>query len=321
MNASPEVVLIGAAILDVVVPGAGPRVFEAGSLPCPGLTLRTGGDAMNEAVVLARLGRRARLVSRVGRDAAGDLVLGVCKEHGIDATSVVRADIDTGVNVVLVGKDGERSFLTNPEGSLRKIEPEDVFSAIEAADLGAARAVCFASVFAYPLLMPALEEIFRRVKEKGPLLLVDMTRRKNGETLRDIAPALQYADYVFPNLEEAYLLTGTRDASEIARQFLECGVKNAVVKLGAEGCLVKSAGMEAFVPAVPGVRAVDTTGAGDNFAAGFIDALLRGEGLVDCARWGNAVASLCVERVGATTGPRERDEIARRAKALAARSA
>ena len=321
MNASPEVVLIGAAILDVVVPGAGPRVFEAGSLPCPGLTLRTGGDAMNEAVVLARLGRRARLVSRVGRDAAGDLVLGVCKEHGIDATSVVRADVDTGVNVVLVGKDGERSFLTNPEGSLRKIEPEDVFSAIEAADLGAARAVCFASVFAYPLLMPALEEIFRRVKEKGPLLLVDMTKRKNGETLRDIAPPLQYADYVFPNLEEAYLLTGTRDASEIARQFLECGVKNAVVKLGAEGCLVKSADMEAVVPAVPGVRAVDTTGAGDNFAAGFIDALLRGEGLVDCARWGNAVASLCVERVGATTGPRERDEIARRAKALTARSA
>ena len=121
---------------------------------------------------------------------------------------------------------------------------------------------------------------------------------------------------MFPNLDEAYLLTGTRDASAIARQFLACGVKNAVVKLGAEGCLVKSAAVEAVVPAVPGVRAVDTTGAGDNFAAGFIDALLRGEGLVDCARWGNAVASLCVERGRRDQRNAEHAEIARRARSI-----
>ena len=318
MNASPEAVLIGAAILDVVAPGAGPRVFETGSLPCPGLRLGTGGDAMNEAVVLARLGRRVRLVSRVGDDAAGDLVLGVCRKNGIDVSGVARGRVDTGVNVVLVGESGERCFLTNPEGSLRKLTPEDVFAAIEAPGFAEAKAVCFASVFAYPLLMPALEEIFCRIREKGPVLLVDMTRRKNGETLEDIAPALQYADYVLPNLDEAHLLTGTREPAEIARQFLDCGVKNVIVKLGADGCLVKNAGVEAIVPAVPGVRAVDTTGAGDNFAAGFLDALLRGEGIVDCARWGNAVASLCVEQVGATAGARDREEIARRAARIAA---
>ena len=316
MNVSAEVAVIGAAILDVVVPGAGPRVFETGSIPCPGLKLSTGGDAMNEAVALSLLGRRARLISRVGNDAAGDLVLSACAKRGIDISSVARTNVDTGVNVVLVGKSGERSFLTNPQGSLRRIAPEDVFAAIGAPDFAALRAVCFASVFAYPLLMPALEEIFRRIKEKGPLLLVDMTKRKNGETLKDIAPALQYADYVFPNLDEAYLLTGTRDASVIARRFLACGVKNAVVKLGAEGCLVKNAAVEAIVPAVPGIQAVDTTGAGDNFAAGFIDALLRGESLIDCARWGNAVASLCVEQVGATSGAREHAEIARRARSI-----
>ena len=53
MNVSAEVAVIGAAILDVVVPGAGPRVFETGSIPCPGLKLSTGGDAMNEAVALS----------------------------------------------------------------------------------------------------------------------------------------------------------------------------------------------------------------------------------------------------------------------------
>ena len=123
MHALPDVAVIGAAILDVVVPGAGPRVFETGSLPCPGLRLSTGGDAMNEAVALSRLGRRARLVSRVGNDTAGDLVLGVCAKNGIDVSAVVRADVATGVNVVLVGEGGERSFLTDPQGSLRKIAP------------------------------------------------------------------------------------------------------------------------------------------------------------------------------------------------------
>lgn len=314
----PEVVLIGAAILDALAPGADARVFETGSLPCPGLRLQTGGDAMNEAVVLSKLGRRARLVSRLGRDSAGDLILGVCKRHSIDTSFVVRADIDTGVNIVLVSPDGERCFLTNPEGSLRKLEPADVFAAIEAPGFSDVRAVCFASVFAYPLLMPALAEIFRRIKEKGPILLADMTKRKNEETLADVAPALRYADYVFPNLDEAYLLTGSRDPAAIARQFLACGVKNVVIKLGADGCYVKNADLEAYVPAVPGVRAVDSTGAGDNFAAGFIDALLRGEGLVDRARWGNAVASLCVERTGATTGTRDRREVERRARSIAA---
>ncbi len=119
----PEVVLIGAAILDALAPGADACVFETGSLPCPGLRLQTGGDAMNEAVVLSKLGRRARLVSRLGRDSAGDLILGVCKRHGIDTSFVVRADIDTGVNIVLVSPDGERCFLTNPEGSLRNSSP------------------------------------------------------------------------------------------------------------------------------------------------------------------------------------------------------
>ena len=123
---------------------------------------------MNEAVVLSKLGRRARLVSRLGRDSAGDLILGVCKRHGIDTSFVVRADIDTGVNIVLVSPDGERCFLTNPEGSLRKLEPADVFAAIEAPGFSDVRAVCFASVFAYPLLMPALAEIFRAHQGKGP---------------------------------------------------------------------------------------------------------------------------------------------------------
>ena len=316
MPMPPEVVLIGAAIIDVVAPNVDRRVFESGSVPSEGLCMRTGGDAMNEAVVLAELGRGVRLVSRLGQDMAGDMILQVCDRHKIDTSAVVRAPLDTGVNIVLVEPNGERSFVTNPRGSLRALEPEDVFSAIEAPDFAKARAVCFASVFAYPRLMPALEEIFRRIKEKGPTLLVDMTKRKNEERLSDIAPALRYADYIFPNLDEIRLLTGEDDARCNAAMLLDCGVKNAVIKLGKRGCLIKNASMEAVVPAVEGIEAVDSTGAGDNFAAGFIDALLDGANLSECARWANATASVCVQQVGATSGPRNRAVIAARAQSI-----
>ena len=232
---------------------------------------------------------------------------------GINTAFLNRVDIDTGLNIVLVDGEGERHFITNPEGSLRRIEPEDVFSAIESPDFSSLKVVSFASVFAYPLLMPCLADIFRAIKARGPLLCVDMTSRKNNETIDDIAPALRYADYVFPNLKEAQLLCGKEDPDDIADIFLDRGVGCAVIKLGARGCLVKNAGLRALVPSVPGIRAIDATDAGDNFAAGFIDALLDGESLPCCAARANAAASLCVERIGATSGPREKAEVLRRA--------
>ena len=313
MSTKPEVAIIGAAILDVIVPGADARVFELGSFPAKGISLQTGGDAFNEAAVLAKLGRGARLIGRIGRDLGGDLILSRCRELGINTGFLNRADIDTGLNIVLVDGKGERHFITNPEGSLRRIEPGDVFAAIESPDCSSLKIISFASVFAYPLLMPCLADIFRAIKARGPLLCVDVTSRKNNETIDDIAPALRYADYVFPNLREAQLLCGREDPDDIAGMFLDRGVGCAVIKLGARGCLVKSDGLRAPVPAVPGIRAIDTTGAGDNFAAGFIDALLDGEGPIQCASRANAAASLCVERIGATSGPRDRAEVLRRA--------
>ena len=290
MNTSPDIAVIGAAILDVIVPGADARVFELGSFPAEGISLQTGGDAMNEAVVLAKLGRRVRLISRVGQDPGGDLILSRCRELGIGTEHLTRADIDTGINIVLVDGKGERHFITNPASSLRKIEPEDIFAAIEAPDFLSLNVVSFASVYAYPLLMPRLEDIFKAIKARGPLLCVDMTGPKNKETIDDIAPALRFADFVFPNLPEAQMLCGKEDPDEIAGMFLERGAGCAVIKLGAQGCLVKNARLRALVPAVPGIRAIDTTGAGDNFAAGFIDALLDGESLPGCAARANAAA-------------------------------
>ncbi|MGM4901360.1 carbohydrate kinase family protein, partial [Escherichia coli] len=110
----------------------------------------------------------------------------------------------------------------------------------------------------------------------------------------------------FPNYAEAKLLTGKETLDEIADCFLACGVKTVVIKTGKDGCFIKRGDMTMKVPAVAGITAIDTIGAGDNFASGFIAALLEGKNLRECARFANATAAISVLSVGATTGVKNR---------------
>ena len=316
-NRAPEVVVIGGAVVDIPLVPVGPAVFEAGSTPLERIAMQVGGDAANESLTLARLGHAPALVSKVGADAAGDFILRTLREGGVDTGSVVREDgLDTGINVVLVRKDGERGFITNRNGSLRRLALADILPALDRPELSGARIACLASLFVSPAL--SLEDcaaLFDRLKARGMLLCADTTRRKNGETLKEAGDALSRLDYFFPNLEEAALLTGEDDPDAAAAALVDCGVKHVALKLGGRGCLLRSARERILVPPFPGVRCVDSTGAGDTFAAGFIAALLEGRDFASCGRFANAAASLCVQSVGAG-GSWTREEAEARFRAM-----
>ena len=121
-NDDPQIVIIGAAILDVLVRPADADVFRTGSSPAEEILLSPGGDALNEAAVLSKLGKRVRLETIIGNDRAGRFVISYCEECGIELPGdCIRDGIDTGVNVVLVSEDGERYFLTAPKSTLRRL--------------------------------------------------------------------------------------------------------------------------------------------------------------------------------------------------------
>jgi sugar/nucleoside kinase (ribokinase family) len=105
---------------------------------------------------------------------------------------------------------------------------------------------------------------------------------------------------LFANVEEAGLLTEAGTVEEMAQQMRESGVRCAVIKTGARGCYIASEGFTGAVPGCVSRVCVDTTGAGDNFAAAFLFAHAAGRNSQDCARFANAVASICVEHLGAT---------------------
>lgn len=293
-----EIVIIGAAIVDILVRPASEDVFRTGSYPAEDIRMSTGADALNESTVLSRMGKRVLLETVIGSDPAGQYLLGHCKREGILLPDdCLRDDLTTGINIVLVQTDGKRSFLTNERGSLRRLCLNDIHMPFPKS----AKIVCFASIFVFPRIRAEeLRRIFACAKKQGKIVCADMTKCKNHETVDEMADAFSYIDYLLPNDEEAMLLTGKNSAVEAAEVLLRTGIRNVIVKCGAKGCLVMNHDETYMLPARPDVTCIDTTGAGDSFAAGFISALSEGRPLRECAEYANECGAKAVSVTGAS---------------------
>lgn len=296
-----DITVIGNAVVDVLAKPVSAAVFETGSQPVEKIKLSFGGDALNEAVVLSRLGKKADLISKVGNDEAGLRILSFLRDSGIAAEKIIVEDgIDTSVNIVLIDGLGERHFLTDPQGSQRKFSEDDMEPYLDSLkDI-----VSFASMFVSPLLdIPAMTRLFQKIKRNPDRILVaDLTKAKRGERLEDIKKLLPYVDYILPNEDEISLLTGVNDPYRNADLLVGAGASCAVIKCGSRGCLIKTKTEMHHIPAYPVKNCVDTTGAGDSFAAGFLWALSEGLPLAECGCFACAAASCAVECVGAADG-------------------
>lgn len=288
--------IIGAAVGDVLVRPASPEVFVSGSHPAEEILFSTGGDGLNEATVLADLGAEPYLCTLLGKDHTGELIRSHCKTRGIREEFICCEEkLPTGLNVVLIQENGERSFLTNPGSTLRNLKPVHIPKSFPE-DVGI---LCLASIFVSPWLgNRELEKIFSQAKSQGILVCADMTKRKHGESAWDMKKAFCQADILFANQEEGALLTGKTLPEEMAEVLLECGAECAVIKTGKDGCYIKNK-KEAF--AIPGfsVECIDTTGAGDSFCAGFLYGLSQKKDLYTCGLYGNACGALAVGQTGA----------------------
>lgn len=300
MEKKLDVICLGAAIVDIPLQPVSRDIFDIESYPVDRIAMTVGGDAMNEATIISRLGHKTGIISCVGSDAAGNFILDSCAKDHIDYEGIrVDNNIDTSMNVGLVTADGERTFVTNRNGSLWKTNIEHVdFNKMKQAKI-----LSLASIFNNPLLDgKTLVTIFKEAKKEGMTICADMIKPRLGETLDDIKEALSYVDYFFPNFDEACLMTGKSEVEDVAQVLFDCGVKNVIVKIGKRGCYIQNAEGTMIVPAAKGITAIDTIGAGDNFASGFISALLDGKDIRECGVYANCTAAVSVQHVGATTG-------------------
>ncbi len=306
-----QVSVIGPAIVDILAGGVTKQIFVHKSNALSDIRMSFGGNALNEAVVLSRLGVKTELVSKVGNDDAGKRVLGFLKDNHVHTEKVsMEEGLSTSINIVMVDTSGERFFLTNPNSNLRKLGLSDITPWIDAmADI-----VCFPCLFTSPLLdLSALKELFSRIKsQNNRLLILDMTTAKNGETIDEMKEMLSYVDYFLPNEEELKSISNGLDMDAAAKKILSYGVKAVVVKRGGKDTLLYTENDCIEVPIYKDANVIDTTGAGDSFGAGFIYGLSQKMPLKDCVAFGNAVASCAVESLGATDGIKDLNESQRR---------
>ena len=326
----PDSIIIGAAIVDIPIAPVSRSLFDTHYTPVDRISMSIGGDAANEAMVLAKLGHTPALVSVVGEDIPGRIVLEKLSASGVDTNGItVLEGLDTGINIVLVDNEGERRFITSKSGSLRKLAAFDISTGLSRLEklkgVDTVRIACIASLFvSHALSLADTVALMDELKVRGLILCADTTFPKHGETLEEMRPVLSRLDYFFPNLEEAAFITGIKAPSQynpdeehrvvedaIADSLLSTGVKHLILKLGSRGCLLASHNERHHLPAIQDVRCIDTTGAGDTFAAAFIAGLLEGKGFIECGRFANAAASLCVESVGAG-GSWTREDVERR---------
>ena len=129
-------------------------------------------------------------------------------------------------------------------------------------------------------------------------------------TLADVRETLPYVHTLTPNEDEARYFTGKDTPEEMADVFLSYGVSNVVIKLGGQGCLLKNARGTVCLLAYA-IDAVDATGAGDNFDAGYVSEILRGKSPEEALSFANACGAICAMAVGAGTALKSRAQAER----------
>ena len=300
-----DVICIGMALVDSIIRGFNPTPISASGYLAESCSLNVGGEAVNEAAAAAKLGLRTGILCALGRDQAGEMVLNELRRNNVDTSSVVRTAA-TPVTTMFVREDGTRKSITN-QAHRYNFHPERDPSLFTDA-----KAVILGSLFRAPFDDPAIiHAVVSSAKEAGQLIFAD-TKLPNFRflTLADIRDSLPLIDYMTPNEDEARHFSGKETPEAMADVFLDYGVKNVIIKLGGRGCLLKNRETTIRLPVLP-VRAVDATGAGDNFAAGFASEILRGAAQEQALRFANACGAICATAVGAGTALKDREQVLR----------
>jgi sugar/nucleoside kinase (ribokinase family) len=290
-RAAGRVVVIGDVMTDVVATLSGP--IAHGSDVAARIVERGGGGAANVAAWLARAGMPATLVGCVGDDAAGRAAAEELRGEGVDVRLQVDPARPTGRCIVLVEPGGERTMLPDA-GANAGLEPG-------ALPDGAQHLHVAGYALLHPGSRPAALAMVARARAAGVPFSVDpssaapLARVGADRFLGWVAGAA----VLLPNRDEAAVLTGIGDAAAAARALCSRGLGEVVVKLGESGALWTDGNALARASARPVLAEVDTTGAGDAFAAGLLAARLGGAEPAEALGAGCELAARAVGRAGA----------------------
>ena len=261
----------------------------------------TGGSAGNTVCALAALGANPGFIGKVGQDETGAFFGDTLRQRGVNAL-LATCDLPSGIASTFISTDGERTFGTYL-GAAATLRAEDLSRKMFAG---------YNYLYIEGYLLQDHGLMLRAVqlaKEEGLQVCLDMASYNVVEAERDFFDQLivKYVDIVFANESEALAYTGKAPHEALEEIASKCSI--AVVKTGKEGSLVKKGTEVIQLLSCPIDNVLDTTGAGDFYAAGFMYGLTCGYSLEKCVQISTILATAVIQEVGTTLPAKKWDEI------------
>ena len=304
-----KILAIGSALVDILTQVPDEKILDQLNLPKGSMTyvdtdtsvkvgdflkqygskMAAGGSAANTASGLAKLGVGSGFLSKIGKDEVGRFFEKAMIDTNVKPQLLI-SDTPSGRVQAIVTPDGERTFATCL-GAAAEMSPEDIQP-----ELFAGWDIFY--VEGYLVANPSmLNKAMETAKAAGLKIAIDMASYNVVEENRDYFIQLieKYVDYVFANEKESLAFTGLEPEAALDYIAERCDI--AVVKVGAKGALVKRGNETVTIPPIK-ADVVDTTGAGDMWAAGFLAGLVKGENLQKCGMMGAIVAANVIEVIG-----------------------
>ncbi|MBQ3208708.1 MAG: adenosine kinase [Alistipes sp.] len=265
-------------------------------------SLSLGGSADNTIRAMAQLGSSVGFIGKVGRDTTGDFFEQALENLGIKPV-IFRGENRSGKCVSLISPDGERTMLTHL-GAALELKAEEI-----SADIFAGYDCLY--IEGYLVQDHTLiESVIRTAKRAGLKVAIDLASfnvvEENLEFLQRLVG--NFVDIVFANEDEARVFSGEEEPIN-ALQYISELCELAVVKIGMKGAIIKQGEQVVHVGIMKAAKRVDTTGAGDFYAAGFLYGLTEGLDLRQCGTIGAVTAGKVIEVVGTTLADEAWDDI------------
>jgi ribokinase len=250
-----------------------------------------GGSAANTVYALGKMGISSGLVGKVGQDEEGDFFLRDLQEAGVDTSRVTR-NKRSGLCIVLLGKKRDRSILILPGANDSLSYPEIDLDYVNKAEF------LHMSSFLGKIPFQMQKEVAARTRAR---ISFDPGEPHAIRGIKELTSIFKHCFILFPSGREIETITG-KNHKEGARELLEYGIKIIACTLGEEGSYILSKDVELEIPPFK-TQVLDTTGAGDVYAAGFLAGLLKSLPLIRCARFASRVASLSIAGYGRSSYP------------------
>ncbi|HXS01363.1 MAG TPA: carbohydrate kinase family protein [Pyrinomonadaceae bacterium] len=298
----PSVLVIGELNVDIVATGLRGVPEMGAEILAQDCELTLGSASAIFAVGMSKLGHKVTFVSQVGRDSFGDFCITTLKHLGIATSNVLRkSDEKTGVTLALSGRR-DRALITYP-GAIASLTADRANHAL----LKQHDHVHLTSYYLQKRLQPSFGEILQHAKALGLTTSFDPNSDPSDRWNSKINSVLKHTDILFVNEREAIKLSRAKTA-QAALKMLGEKTPCVVVKRGAKGAIAIQ-NNELFTDPGFRVKALDTTGAGDSFDAGFLSAYLMKEPVSECLRIGNACGALSAISIGGTAGQPTQTEL------------